>query len=76
MGKGDSVSQLKFLTEELANGVKIEQLRKARLEKRKEDVIRIVEAQIAGAVDLSPEEMVDAAFLIVERIDDKLYGKK
>lgn len=76
MGKGYSVSQLKFLTEELANGVKIEQLRKARLEKRKEDVIRIVEAQIAGAVDLSPEEMVDAAFLIVERIDDKLYGKK
>lgn len=76
MGKGFSVSQLKFLTEELANEVKIEQLRNARFEKRKEDVIRIVEAQIAGAVDLSPEEMVDAAFLIVERIDNKLYGKK
>lgn len=76
MGKGYSISQLKFLMEELGKEVKIEQLRKARLEKIKEDVIRIVEAQIAGAVDLSPEEMVDVAFLIVERIDDKLYGKK
>lgn len=42
----------------------------------KEDVMRLVEAQISGCVDLSPEEMVDAAFLIVERIDDKLYVKK
>ncbi len=43
---------------------------------KKEDVLRLVEAQIAGCVDLSPEEMVDAAFLIVERIDNKIYGKE
>lgn len=49
------------------------QLRK-RAEK-KEDVMRLVEAQIAGCVDLSPEEMVDAAFLLVERIEGKIYGE-
>lgn len=43
---------------------------------RKEDVLRLVEAQIAGCVDLSPEEMVDVAFLIVERIDSKIYGEE
>lgn len=43
---------------------------------KKEDVMRLVEAQIAGCVDLSPEEMVDAAFLIVERIDNKIDGKE
>ena len=43
---------------------------------KKEDVLRLVEAQIAGCVDLSPEEMVDAAFLIVERIDNKIDGKE
>lgn len=43
---------------------------------KKEDVLRLVEAQIAGCIDLSPEEMVDAAFLIVERIDDKIDGKE
>lgn len=42
----------------------------------KEDVIRLVEAQISGAVDLSPEEMVDAAFLMIERINNKIYGKE
>jgi hypothetical protein len=42
---------------------------------KKEDVLRLVEAQIAGCVDLSPEEMVDAAFLIVERIEGKIYGE-
>lgn len=42
---------------------------------KREDVLRLVEAQIAGCVDLSPEEMVDAAFLIVKRIDDRLDGK-
>lgn len=50
-------------------------LRRKKAEK-KEDVIRLVEAQIAGCVDLSPEEMVDAAFLIVERIDNKIDGKE
>ena len=49
------------------------QLRK-RAEK-KEDVMRLVEAQITGCVDLSPEEMVDAAFLLVERIEGKIYGE-
>lgn len=34
---------------------------------KREDVLRLVEAQIASCVDLSPEEMVDAAFLIVKR---------
>lgn len=43
---------------------------------KKEGVMRLVEAQIAGCVDLSPEEMVDAAFLIVERIDNKIDGKE
>ena len=43
---------------------------------KKEDVMRLVEAQIRGCVDLSPEEMVDAAFLIVERIDSKIYGEE
>lgn len=49
---------------------------KQRFDKKKEDVLRLVEAQIAGCVDLSPEEMVDAAFLIVERIDNKIDGKE
>lgn len=43
---------------------------------KKEDVMRLVEAQISGGIDLSPEEMVDAAFLMVERINDRLYGKE
>lgn len=41
----------------------------------REDVLRLVEAQIASCVDLSPDEMVDAAFLIVQRIEDRLNGK-
>ena len=48
---------------------------KQRLDKKKEDVLRLVEAQISSCVDLSPEEMVDAAFLIMKRIDDRLDGK-
>lgn len=39
---------------------------------KKEAVLRLVEAQIAGCVDLSPEEMVDAAVIMVERIDEML----
>lgn len=49
--------------------------KKEKSSEKKEDVMRLVEAQIAGGVDLSPEEMVDAAFLIVERIDGRLNGK-
>lgn len=44
--------------------------------RNRENVMRLVEAQISGGIDLSPEEMVDAAFLMVERIDNKLYGKE
>ena len=39
---------------------------------KKDAVLRLVEAQIAGCVDLSPEEMVDAAFIMVEKIEEKL----
>lgn len=42
----------------------------------KKEVMSLVEAMIQGSVDLSPEEMVDAAFLMVERINDRIYGKK
>lgn len=46
-----------------------------RAETRKE-VMSLVEAMIQGSVDLSPEEMVDAAFIMVERINDRIYGKE
>ena len=42
----------------------------------KEDVMRLVEAQIAGNIDLSPEEMVDAAFLMVNKIDRMVHGEE
>lgn len=45
-------------------------------ERKKKEVMTLVEAIIAGGVDLSPEEMVDAACLMVERINDRIYGKK
>ena len=38
--------------------------------------MRLVEAQIAGNVDLSPEEMVDAAFLMVKKINQKIYEER
>lgn len=38
-----------------------------------ERVMRLVEAQIKGGVDLSPEEIVDQAFNIVELISRKMY---
>lgn len=41
-------------------------------ERKREDMMRLVEAQIAGCVDLSPEEMVDAAFILVSKIDERL----
>lgn len=40
---------------------------------RMERVMRLVEAQIMGGVDLSPEEIVDQAFNIVELISRKMY---
>ena len=46
------------------------------MEAVKEDVRRLVEAQIAGCVDLSPEEMVDAAFIMVDKINQRLYEKE
>ena len=45
-------------------------------ERKRNEVIRLTEAIIASGVDLSPEEMVDAAFLMVERIDEKIYGNE
>lgn len=46
--------------------------REARLEK-KQDVMRIVEALIAGGgYDLDPEETVDVAFKLVDKINKKL----
>ena len=42
------------------------------MEAVKEDVLRLVEAQIAGCIDLSPEEMVDAAFIMDKKINQKL----
>lgn len=45
-------------------------------ERKRENVMELVQAMITGGVDLSPEEMVDAAFLMVERINNKLYGKE
>lgn len=38
-----------------------------------ERVMRLVEAQIMGGVDLSPEEIVDQAFNIEELISRKMY---
>ena len=42
----------------------------------KSAVIFLIEAMIKGGVDLSPEEMVDAAFLMVERVNSKIHGKE
>lgn len=47
----------------------------AELADKKEDVMRLVEAMIAGCVDLSPEEMVDAAFIMVNKINDKINNE-
>ena len=42
-------------------------------QEKKAEILRLVEAQIAGGVDLSPEEMVDAAFIMMDKIYQKLY---
>ena len=42
------------------------------INEKKEAMLRLVEAQIAGCVDLSPEEMVDAAFVMMQKINEKL----
>lgn len=52
------------------------QMEMERREMKRENVMKLVQAMITGGVDLSPEEMVDAAFLMVERINNKLYGKE
>lgn len=49
-----------------------EQVRLERIKRKREDVMRLVEAQIAGCVDLSPEEMVDAAFIMVDKIEERI----
>lgn len=43
-----------------------------RKERKRIAVMRLVEAQIAGCVELSPDEMIDVAFIIVNKIDDRL----
>lgn len=43
---------------------------------KKEAAMRLIEAMIAGGVDLSPEEMVDAAFIMVNKINDRLYEEE
>ena len=47
----------------------------AELADKKEDVMRLVEVMIAGGVDLSPEEMVDAAFIMVNKINDRINNE-
>ena len=42
----------------------------------KSAVMFLIEAMIKGGVDLSPEEMVDAAFLMVERVNSKIHGEE
>lgn len=42
---------------------------------KKEDVMRLVEAMISGCVDLSPEEMVDAAFIMVNKINERINNE-
>ena len=42
------------------------------MQQEREEVMRRVIAQIHGAVDLSPEEMVDAAFVMVRKINEKM----
>lgn len=48
-------------------------LRISCMQEKKAEILRLVEAQIAGGVDLSPEEMVDAAFIMMDKINQKLY---
>lgn len=45
-------------------------------ERKRQEVTDFVKAMITGGVDLSPEEMIDAAFLVVERINDRIYGEE
>lgn len=53
-----------------------EKVRSEKIKQKREDVIRLVEAQIAGCVDLSPEEMIDAAFIMVDKIEERIYERK
>ena len=50
--------------------------RKEQRKELKENVMWLLEAMISGGVDLSPEEMVDAAFLMVERVNSKIHGEE
>lgn len=57
-------------------GYLIEKEKIRKREQKRWMVIRLVEAQIAGCVDLSPEEMIDAAFIMVNKINQRLYEEK
>lgn len=39
---------------------------------KRDKIMRLVEAQIIGNVELSPAEMVDTAFDILSRIDSRI----
>lgn len=69
--RGFSHSQLEYYCNELLRLTKEKPME--RIKSNKEDIMRLVEAQIAGGVDLSPEEMVDAAVLMAKKINEKLY---
>ena len=69
--RGFSHSQLEYYCNELLRLAKEKPME--RIKSNKEDIMRLVEAQIAGGVDLSPEEMVDAAVLMAKKINEKLY---
>lgn len=58
---------------QLAGSTCVEVIMNERASTVKEDVMRLVEAQIMGGVDLLPEEIVDQAFNIVELISRKIY---
>ena len=40
----------------------------------RDKILQLVEAQIIGNVELSPAEMVDTAFDILAKIDDRLHN--
>lgn len=42
---------------------------------KREKILKLVEAQIIGNVELSPDEMVETAFEILAKVDSKLYGE-
>lgn len=50
----------------------IEKEKARKREQKRWMIMRLVEAQISGGVDLSPDEMIDVAFIMVNKIDERL----